>query len=158
MTNTVGSIWKKIRKSGPDDCWLWTGYRNEQGYGRIDIMGREGVYAHRVAYLAANPGAITLDCRDNLYVLHRCDNPPCCNPAHLFLGTHQDNMDDKIRKGRQVYYKSTESPRAKLTEEDVFWIRMAKKHGATVKALAYLHDVSRSTIGGCLYGRHYKDV
>jgi hypothetical protein len=163
MTNSLDSLWKKVEKRGPDECWEWRGYRNfttygKGGYGRMDLLGLKGVYVHRIAYLSANPGALTLSRKTDLQVLHKCDNPICCNPAHLMLGTNADNVADMMNKGRQTRYKSTESPRAKFTEEEVFWIRMAKKYGATVKALALLHRVSMSCISHLLYGRSYQDV
>jgi hypothetical protein len=159
MTNSVESVWAKVDRRRWNQCWPWTGYRSD-GYGRLDIAGIEGVYAHRAAYLSAHPGSIELkdDGSKEQCVLHRCDNPPCCNPRHLFLGSNQDNSDDCVKKGRKIGLKGEASPRAKLTAEDVFWIRMQKKHGATVRALALLHDVSMATISGCLYGRHYQEV
>ncbi len=158
--NTIKSVWKKVAIAGPDECWNWLGGLSN-GYGRIDISGVPGVYAHRVAYLSANPGSITL-CDDGTKekcVLHRCDNTRCCNPSHLFLGSHAENMKDKQQKGRsKIWACSTESPRAKLSKEDIFFIRIQKKYGATLNALALLYDVHRSTISSVMYGRTYKDV
>lgn len=158
MTNTVDSVWKKVDRRGDDECWPWIGKtKSDNGYGRLDVNGMEGVYAHRVAYLSANPGSIELRFIDEC-VLHHCDNPKCCNPKHLFLGTHQDNMDDKARKGRVGSHKGVAAHRAKLTSEEVFFIRLQKKAGATINALALLYSVSRATISGLLYGRYYTDV
>lgn len=161
MANSIESVWDKVERRHWKQCWPWIGKcRSSFGYGRMDVDGIEGVYAHRVAYLSAYPGSISLkdDGTRQQCVLHHCDNPACCNPRHLFLGSHQDNMSDKKAKGRAPHYRSTESPRAKLTEEDVFWIRIQKKYGATKKALAMLYEVSEATISGACYGRHYKDV
>lgn len=74
---------------GPE-CWGWTGGTNNHGYARMSK-----IYAHRISY-ELTFGTIP----EGLHVLHRCDNPPCTNPSHLMLGTHQDNMDDMKRKGR----------------------------------------------------------
>jgi hypothetical protein len=86
-------IRSKITK-GPG-CWLWDGHRNQQGYGRIGI-GKRRLYAvtRLIWWLETgqDPG--------DLYVLHSCDNPPCCRPNHLFLGTHADNLADRDAKGR----------------------------------------------------------
>lgn len=93
-------FWEKVDKSGgPDACWPFKGALSH-GYGRLAIPGQTGDIASRVAYRlsVADPGALD--------VLHRCDNPPCCNPAHLFLGTALDNMHDMIAKGRASWQKS----------------------------------------------------
>lgn len=88
-------FWKRVDKSPhPKGCWLWTGSKNRQGYGETMFRKRH-LRANRVAYELAN-GPIP----EGLMVLHSCDNPPCVNPDHLFLGTGTDNMQDCIRKGR----------------------------------------------------------
>lgn len=94
--NTVGRtlaerLWARVERRGPGECWEWTAHRLPKGYG---VFG-PGVVAHRVAWEVAH-GPIP----DGLHVLHTCDNPPCCNPGHLRLGTPQDNVDDMMRKGR----------------------------------------------------------
>jgi hypothetical protein len=78
----------------PDGCLEWTGYRLPKGYGTIRIAGKN-VYAHRFAWALAHVPIPT-----GQWVLHHCDNPPCCEPTHLFLGTNADNVADKMAKGR----------------------------------------------------------
>lgn len=97
-------FWARVQRG--DGCWLWTGARNEFGYGRVSIRSR--VYkAHRVAwYLARGPVP------DGIDVLHSCDNPPCCNPAHLHLGTHRQNM-------REMVARNPRFARAKTATGDV---------------------------------------
>ena len=86
-------FWKFVDKS--TDCWIWRG-ASEGRYGLIGIGGSGNMdYAHRVSW-KLNFGNIP----SGLFVLHKCDNSLCVNPSHLFLGTHQDNMDDMKRKGR----------------------------------------------------------
>lgn len=159
--NTHEVLWSKVDKRGPDECWMWKGFRNPQGYGRTWIDGR-GYYAHRVIYDLAHPGEITRTApRDKStwgFLRHTCDNPGCCNPSHLVPCTHLENMADMVAKGRQPRYTSVGSPRAKLSAEDVFWIRTHKRYGTTCKALALLYEVSECTIHGLLYGRHYQDI
>ena len=89
-------FWEKVVRRGPDECWGWVGTRNNN-YGRIMHQGMN-VYAHRLSWIIHN-GPIPND----VCVLHRCDNPPCANPSHLFLGTYQDNVNDMMQKGRHRY-------------------------------------------------------
>lgn len=89
-------FWPKVAKRGPDECWEWTASRTPQGYGKIGRRkGESPAIASRVSWEMHN-GPIP----DGLHVLHRCDNPPCVNPAHLFLGTNADNQRDMRAKGR----------------------------------------------------------
>lgn len=163
MVNTVEKFWNKVDRRAENECWPWLGkYRSAQGYGRLDIWGEDGVYAPRVAYLIAYPGSITLraptESGSAEFIRHSCDNPSCCNPKHLSLGTRLENMRDKVERGRCPDFQGVKGPRAKLAAEDVHDIKIKQKYGATIPALALLYEVSRSTIQGVLYGRHYKDV
>lgn len=88
-------FWAKVAKS--DGCWEWTGPRLPRGYGVIRADGRQ-TYAHRVSWLL-HFGPIP----DRAFVLHHCDNPPCVNPAHLWVGSQADNVRDMIAKGRARY-------------------------------------------------------
>jgi hypothetical protein len=91
-------FWTKVDKTG--DCWMWTACRDRQGYGQIDAQR-----AHRVAY-ADRHGPIPA----GMYVLHSCDNPPCVNPAHLRLGTHEENMREMVERARHSYLRRTHCP------------------------------------------------
>lgn len=126
----INRFWSKVSVGEPDECWLWLNALSEQGYGQFRV-GKNKVRAHRAAYEIAN-GSIS----DGLIVLHSCDNRACCNPHHLTLGTHQDNMDDKVRKGRATGGN-------KLKESDVIAIRGDKRKHAD---LAKEYDVSYMTI------------
>lgn len=114
----VSLFWSKVDIGNPDDCWPYTNRICSWGYGNVRFENKQTT-AHRVAWILTNG-----DIPDGLFALHKCDNPPCCNPAHLFLGTHTDNMRDMIKKGRHV--KGEDSIYSKLNEDQVKEIRKLK--------------------------------
>jgi HNH endonuclease len=92
-------FWSKVDKSaGPNGCWLWTGSKTELGYGWIRRDGI-AVKSSRVAWELANGKRIP----EGMQACHRCDNPPCVNPEHIFVGSNEDNVADRIRKGRTAH-------------------------------------------------------
>lgn len=121
-------FWRKVNKNGPvpphvaglGPCWVWTVDLKVLVYPviRRDGPGAPGVRAHRLSW-EIHRGAIP----DGLSVLHKCDNPRCVNPDHLFLGTDADNSADKVAKGRQRAPRGEEMPNAKLTADKVREIR-----------------------------------
>ena len=97
-------FWAKVLIGGPDECWPWTANATEKGYGRFQYSKRSWGATHV---------ALALDGRARpvgAYALHSCDNPPCVNPKHLRWGTHRDNMDDKIKRGRCSGLKGQANP------------------------------------------------
>jgi hypothetical protein len=90
------SFWDKVKIRSGIGCWEWQAYCNKDGYGQVGYQGTV-TGAHRVSWILEN-GPIP----DGLCVLHKCDNPSCVRPDHLFLGTRVDNSDDKVAKGRQA--------------------------------------------------------
>jgi hypothetical protein len=131
----------KVDRSG--DCHVWIGSITRGGYGRI-AMARGGVYAHahRVAWEMTN-GPIS----DGLSVLHKCDNRPCVNPDHLFLGTQADNMADMVSKLRNR--RGEAAPHAKLTDEDVRRIRnhLVEFPGLSQEQIGQMFGMAQSSIG-----------
>lgn len=94
----IDSFWAKVVKT--EACWDWKGYKNKQGYGRMGIAASQCVNAHRVSWVI-HSGQIPA----GLFVCHRCDNPSCTRPDHLFLGTRQDNVDDMLIKKRSRHFQ-----------------------------------------------------
>lgn len=137
----IAAFWKKVDRSGGDDlCWLWTARLTHGGYGQIKWGG---IYrkASRVSYELAH-GKFP----DELFVLHTCDNPQCVNPSHLFLGTQQDNMDDKVNKGRQA--RGERHGQCKLTDAQVSEIRQRYAAGGTShRKLGAEYGVDHTQIG-----------
>lgn len=131
-------FWAKVDKSG--ECWEWTGCKQPSGYGKFRINSQHH-RAHRVAWQLTYG-----DIPSDLLVCHHCDNPSCVNPAHLFLGTQKDNVQDSVRKGRFYTAKGEKRWNAKLIAEDVLRIREAFLFGAKVKDLAAVYGVGVQNI------------
>ena len=133
-------FWTKVNKKGDDECWEWQACRNSDGYGSIGYK-KSTALAHRVSW-ELHFGPIP----EGMQVLHKCDNPPCMNPNHFFLGTHTDNMRDRKAKGRANYSNNAKGEKngaAKLTCSDVIAIR---KDTRTHKAIAKDYGVDFNTI------------
>lgn len=142
---SVDRFWEKVQKT--DECWLWTGAINSSnGYGRI----RHNKYTHRVSY-EFHFGAIP----KGLFVCHRCDNPPCVRPDHLFLGTPGDNMRDMHSKQRQA----CGSQRSRLlTEDQVAAIRQRYAAGERQCVLAREYTVSPVTMHNIVHNKTWRHV
>lgn len=131
-------------------CWIWSMYKNPDGYGQITVDGRSRS-AHRVSY-AVNRGPIP----EGWLVCHRCDNPSCVNPDHLFVGTNADNLGDMARKGRHKPCKGEKHGRAKLTEADVIAIRASQ--GVSHSKLAAKFGISKTQITRIRGGEYWQTV
>lgn len=129
--------WARIEKGRKKDCWLFRGSKGNYGYGQIRD-GKKLRRAHVVIYESVY-GLVPRGKK----VLHRCDNPPCCNPSHLFVGTQQENVDDMIAKGRDRKAKGLENGKAKLSDEDVKLIRRLHENGVGHTELGRRFGISR---------------
>jgi hypothetical protein len=147
-------FWTKVEVRGEDECWPWiAGMRNSDNYGCVRYEDRVEA-AHRVAWRLSR-GPIP----DGLQVLHSCDNPRCVNPKHLFLGTNNDNVQDKVRKGRSYRACGEQSGTHKLTNDAVREIRRKYAQGeATHKQLAREFGVVEGTIGFVLREETWKGI
>jgi hypothetical protein len=157
LENVLRSFWRHVEKGEPDECWPWMGptlrsNRPWQRYGNFNVWrgsstggGSKNYRAHRFAWMLMN-GPIP----DGMNVLHRCDNSNCVNPAHLFTGTQQENVEDQRSKGRLWY--GTRNGRSKLTEQDVLDIRASDESDTE---LGKQYGVYPSTIYMARIGRKW---
>lgn len=153
----IDRFWSKIDKTpgqGPKgDCWEWTTYRVGDGYGSFWV-DKQNVRSSRVAYFLhfkTWPG--------ESLVCHSCDNPPCCNPAHLFLGTHKDNARDCHNKGRHPIMRGSGHASSRLNEESV----SAMRHSYATEDISYSdiakqYGVAVETIAQAVSGKTWKHV
>lgn len=139
-------FWSKVDKRGPNECWPWRANCDRLGYGRFTYTRQKHVTAHRMAFFLTHGHWPEPAC------LHSCDNRPCCNPAHLREGTHTDNMQDKVQRGRSNPQRGEQHHAARLTEAQILEARTLRETGVRLVDLAKRYDVSISTIARALRG------
>lgn len=175
-------FWGKVQKLDDSECWNWIGSKCRFGHGQIRIRGRL-VRSHRLSFLI-HRGLIS----DKMLVCHKCDNPKCVNPSHLFLGTHSDNVKDMIskkrgntenalatlrnhpelrargeRNGARVHPESIargmRKATSKLTDDDVRRIRYEySNHRTSHRKIADVYHVDHSVIGNLLRGKTWRHI
>ena len=160
-------FWSQVNRSnGPTACWPWKGGTRTIGY-VCTKRNRKAIGVHRLAYQLTY-GAIPI----GIFVCHHCDNMRCCNPSHLFLGTHKDNMDDMKSKGRQAsgnrswqrlhpewLIRGENHPQAKLSEGQVRSIRQQyAQHNCSQRSLAKQYGVDQSVIGDIVTGHTWRHL
>jgi hypothetical protein len=159
-------FWPKVNVRGDDECWPWLA-ATWLGYGHL-MVNRKPKKAHRISWELAH-GPIP----DGLFVCHRCDNPPCVNPAHLFLGTHADNMADAAAKGRTMSGddhwvrkhpelawggRRTTRGACRLVDAQVLEIRRRRANGEGVVPLGQAFGVSHATISDICRRRTWRHL
>jgi hypothetical protein len=153
----IDRFWSRVDKTG--DCWLWTYCKNTCGYGVFGVGTGKHVLAHRAAWTYTNG-----DIPKGLSVLHKCDNPICVRPAHLFLGTQRDNVRDMWRKGRNARMalharRGIKHYRARLTPEIVAAARERYAGGGiSQSSLATEFGVSQTAISKAIRGANWAHV
>lgn len=145
-------FWGRVKKAGPDECWLWQGAVQTLGYGTAYTRMPEykQVKAHRVAWSLVNG-----DIPSGMFICHHCDVKLFCNPAHLFLGTPADNMADKAAKGRALGFPGERNPQAKLTPDQVLEILDSPE---THRSIAERFGVSREMVTRIKAGKAWKHL
>lgn len=146
-------FYKYVAPGSADQCWPWKG-KTRNGYGRLNIDGRS-VYAHRISY-EIYIGPIP----DGLWVLHKCDNPRCCNWNHFFLGTEADNVHDMLAKGRGGYTGSPgeSHPSAKLSADNVLQIRALWKQGVSQSEIGRRFSMTQSQIWRIVHRKSWTHI
>jgi hypothetical protein len=137
-----------------NNCWLWTGYVNRNGYGMTSFDKKQHVLVHRLIFECYN-GPI----RKEDIIRHRCNNPPCCNPDHLLLGTVQDNVDDRVRENRSAV--GSKNNRAILSEEDIYQILsgIESDEYISIRQIVNLYPIiTRKAIESLLNGKTWMHV
>jgi hypothetical protein len=150
----------KVQEGPDDECWPWIGARTKGGYGVMsgERRGDSPLRGHRVAY-ELHYGPIP----DGLHVRHRCDNPPCCNPAHLVVGTNADNVADKVERGRQsrTALRGGSNPAANVNERVVAEIRrllVERDDRTTRKIVRVRYGISTSALYLIRSGKTWRHV
>ena len=144
-------FWSMVNKNGPvqehcpelGNCWIWTGCKSHNGYGMITVNG-SSKRIHRASWEIHN-GPIP----EGMLICHHCDNPPCVRPDHLFLGTTQNNVDDKFNKGRN---------NSKLTDEQVIFIKSYPIYRGSQRDLIKRFNVSQQLISGIVNNKRWKHI
>lgn len=150
-------FWPKVLCMLGTQCWEWQGARTPVGYGRVNSGGRGQTLVSSRASWELTYGAIPV----GMQVCHRCDNPPCVNPAHLFLGTDLDNRRDMMAKGREnrtARVIGVQQSKAKCTDESVVEMRAAWAAGESKRSLARRYALSRKTVASILSHHTWKHV
>lgn len=180
---SIERFWGYVTIKTEDECWEWSGGKTGK-YGAFNVKYENGwntARANRVAYMLTTG----VDPKE-MFVCHHCDNPPCCNPVHLFLGTHPDNVDDAKSKNRyssgenhgmrlhperratgqdhgsrthpERVVRGEQSPSSKITEKQVQQVRQLRKEGTEVKVLVRMFNVSAGHVRRLINGTRWKHV
>lgn len=146
---TLDAVMGKIHVNPTTQCWEWTGARDKDGYGVVTVS-RKSKRLHRLLF-ELYYGYID----DDLVMCHECDNPPCCNPEHLFQGTIQDNSDDMVAKGRSL--KGERNANTALRQEEAEEIRKMYAEGMKQREIAEMYGMTQQAISSIVNGINWKE-
>ncbi len=152
--NTPDVLWSKVDVRGRDECWPWTGWIGSGGYGRTQINGR-AYYAHRVIFNLRYPNKISLEAPSDRsghgFLMHSCDNPPCCNPRHLRVSTQKENMEDRKAKGRYEFKTGGDHHRSVFTNLEIEEVIRLTSDGLKSAEVALLVGKNKATVRSLIY-------
>lgn len=149
MADWTERFWSKVDRAGPDECWLWKGARHPKGYGEFRSPPGITKIAHRVAFILSHGGIPS-----GLLICHSCDNPPCCNPKHLFAGTAKENSLDMVSKCRSP--RGERQGHTSMTEREVRAIRRLNDLSVRQKDLAEAFGVPQQTMSAIINRKNWK--
>jgi hypothetical protein len=152
LKSLADELWSHCVVGDKDACWEWQGGKTSSGYGQLYYRMQQHK-THRLSYelhYGPIPGGMS--------ILHKCDNPPCCNPNHLCLGTRADNVADMCHKKRNDGPRGEECHTAKLTESDIPVIRQMREDGMTLMAIAAIYGISSDSISHVVRRKTWKHV
>lgn len=142
-------FWSHVDIRSDIECWLWGIAKFDDGYGAFSIDG-QSTRAHRVSWSLVNGGI-----PHGMHVLHSCDTRACVNPAHLRLGTNNDNVADKVARHRQARHRGADNPTAKITEEDVAMIVSLLRSGQSQRCVGNRFGISQKAVCNIWSGRSW---
>jgi hypothetical protein len=150
----IHRFWSRVDRLNLSGCWNWARSVDGHGYGQFQWNGSHA-RAHRVAFEICF-GPIP----NGVYILHRCDNPRCCNPFHLFPGTMKDNTQDMLAKGRDGHGQmpGEHNPNVRLTEEDIREIRLLRQSGIRLKVIAARFGITEANVSYIAKRKGWKHV
>lgn len=140
LNHADDKFWLKVKCGAKNECWDWQGYKGPSGHGRTTLMG-VSTLASKKAWVLAR-GRIL----EGLCVNHKCDNPLCCNPNHMYLGTRADNMTDRWRETPSHERKARYSPGTTFTQDELTRLYEMRRNGATMKECAAKFGVHIATV------------
>ncbi len=146
--NTEEDFWAKVKAGTKEECWFWIGKTAPSGYGFIKYKAKTWT-AHRLAFYLTTKTEPEVVC-------HKCDVRSCCNPHHLFGGTHADNVKDKIKKDRQP--RGASHYRSYFNEKDILDIRKRKALGQKQRDIAKVYGVSEGLISKIVKKTNWKHI
>lgn len=160
----IERFWNCVDKKSESECWVWKKSLSQRGYGKFQAAGK-GLYAHRFSIVVSG-----IEIPDGMFSCHKCDNPPCCNPKHLFIGSPSDNQRDMALKGRSCkgeknpsrihpdLFRGENNHGHKLTEKIVSQLRSNPPIGLNMNSEALKYSVSPSVLREAIIGTTWKHV